>query len=61
MVFKTKRDKKKYRTGIGGMDGKHKIYVQMRNDWMLYLMILPVIAWYIIFCYGPMAGLILAF
>ena len=28
----------------------------MRNDWMLYLLIIPVLAWYLIFCYMPIAG-----
>ena len=28
----------------------------MRNDWMLYLLIIPVLAWYFIFCYMPIAG-----
>ncbi len=31
-----------------------------RNKW-IYLMFLPVLAWYIIFCYGPMYGAIIAF
>ena len=34
---------------------------QMRNDWLLYLLLVPVLAWYIIFCYLPMAGVTLAF
>ena len=33
----------------------------MRHNWTLYLMILPVIAFYIIFCYKPMYGAIIAF
>ena len=37
------------------------IWKQMRNDWLLYLLLLPVIAWYIIFSYLPMAGVVLAF
>lgn len=31
-----------------------------RNKWV-YLMFLPVLAWYIIFCYAPMYGAIIAF
>ncbi len=38
-----------------------RILKQMRNDWLLYLLLLPVLAWYIIFCYLPMAGVTLAF
>ena len=33
-----------------------KIRKRMRNDWMLYLLIIPVLAWYLIFCYMPIAG-----
>lgn len=33
-----------------------KIRKRMKNDWMLYLLIFPVLAWYIIFCYMPIAG-----
>lgn len=32
-----------------------------RKNWNLYLMILPVLAYYIIWCYGPMYGIQLAF
>lgn len=44
-------------------DQRHraKIMARLKNDWLLYLMILPVIAYYLIFCYAPMGGLILAF
>ena len=34
---------------------------QMRKDWLLYLMIIPVLIWYIVFCYLPMGGVTLAF
>lgn len=34
---------------------------QIRNDWMLYAMLLPVLVWYIIFCYLPIGGISLAF
>ena len=38
-----------------------KVFRQIRNDWLLYLLLLPVLAWYLVFCYAPMAGIILAF
>lgn len=38
-----------------------KIKSRIKNDWMLYLMFFPVLAWYIAFCYAPMGGLVLAF
>lgn len=34
---------------------------RIRNDWMLYLMLLPAIVWYILFSYVPMGGIVLAF
>lgn len=33
----------------------------MRNDWMLYLILLPILIWYVVFCYIPMAGITLSF
>ena len=29
---------------------------RVKNDWILYVLILPVLAWYLIFCYLPIAG-----
>lgn len=34
---------------------------QLRNDWMLYALLLPVLAWYAVFCYLPMGSITLAF
>lgn len=34
---------------------------RMRNDWMLYMLLLPVLIWYLVFCYLPMGGITLAF
>ena len=34
---------------------------RLKNDWLLYLLLVPVLAWYLIFCYAPMGGLVLAF
>lgn len=33
----------------------------MKKNWFVYLLALPVIAWYLIFCYGPMWGVMIAF
>lgn len=38
-----------------------KIMNRLKNDWLLYLLLVPVLAWYLIFCYAPMGGLVLAF
>ncbi len=34
---------------------------KLRNDSLLYVMLIPVLAWYLIFCYVPMSGIVLAF
>lgn len=39
----------------------HMIRSRLRNDWMLYALLLPVLIWYIVFCYLPMGGITLAF
>lgn len=33
----------------------------MKRNWPLYLMVLPVVIFYILFCYKPMVGIIIAF
>ena len=32
-----------------------------RENWVVYLLLLPVVAWFIIFCYLPMFGIVMAF
>ena len=39
----------------------HRIRVYLRNNWLLYVLLLPVLLWYLVFCYAPMGGLVLAF
>ncbi len=39
----------------------HKLARKIRNDALIYIMLVPVLAWYIIFCYIPMGGITLAF
>ncbi len=40
---------------------RRKFFKDMRKDYELYIMILPVLAFYIIFCYIPMYGVLMAF
>lgn len=40
---------------------KKEFRSNMRKNWSLYLMALPVLAFYMIFCYKPMYGAIIAF
>lgn len=32
-----------------------------KRNWALYLIVLPVVAWYLIFCYVPMVGILMSF
>ena len=32
-----------------------------KKNWFAYLLVLPVVAWFIVFCYGPMWGVLIAF
>ena len=34
---------------------------RIKNSWMLYLLVLPVVIWFVMFCYVPMTGIVLAF
>lgn len=38
-----------------------RIARELRRNWVLYLMILPVLAYFIVYCYAPMYGVTLAF
>lgn len=33
----------------------------VRKNWFPYLLVIPVLIWFIVFCYGPMWGLLIAF
>ncbi len=39
----------------------NRILARLKRDWLLYVLLIPVLAWYLIFCYAPMAGVTLAF
>lgn len=38
-----------------------RIFEEVRRNWILYLMALPVVAYFVVFCYLPMFGLVIAF
>lgn len=40
---------------------KKGLWKKLSQFWEIYLLFLPVLAWFIIFCYVPMGGLIIAF
>lgn len=33
----------------------------LKRNWSLYILVLPVLVWYVIFCYLPLSGLLMAF
>lgn len=41
--------------------GRHRFIKKLKREKYLWLLILPGIAWYLIFAYGPMYGLIISF
>ena len=52
-------------TGSNGAKKKNGIFkrigIELVKNKTLYLMALPVIIWYLVFCYGPMFGALIAF
>lgn len=40
---------------------KYTLQKDFKKNWFAYLLVLPVVAWYLIFCYGPMWGVMIAF
>ncbi len=46
---------------VPNREKRRKIWVRIRNNAQLYLILAPVLIWYLVFCYAPMGGLILAF
>ncbi|MGB8452228.1 MAG: ABC transporter permease subunit [Anaerocolumna sp.] len=45
----------------GTVSKKHKLYVDLKNGWQLYVMALPALVLLFLFAYMPMAGLVIAF
>lgn len=40
---------------------RKKVLMSIYRDRLLYLMVVPALIWFIVFCYGPMGGLVIAF
>ncbi len=38
-----------------------KIFKEIKKEWQLYLLLLPIVIWFLLFAYKPMTGLIVAF
>lgn len=38
-----------------------RLRANFRNNWVVYLLLVPVILWYLTFCYMPMFGIVMAF
>lgn len=43
------------------MKKANRIWITIRNNYMLYLMLLPMMAFFVLFLYKPMGGLVIAF
>lgn len=41
--------------------GRKRVVRKIKNDALIYCMLIPVLVWYIVFCYVPMTGITLAF
>ena len=41
--------------------GRERLSYRLRQYWPAYLLLLPVVLWYVIFCYAPMYGIQIAF
>lgn len=59
MAKKTKAPKQQ--VTLNQAKGLQKLAIAMRKHWQIYLLVLPALAWYVVFAYYPMAGLQLAF
>ena len=40
---------------------KHRLAMTVRRDWQLWILLLPALAFFIVFCYFPMYGVKIAF
>ncbi|MDR1060076.1 MAG: ABC transporter permease subunit [Clostridiales bacterium] len=45
----------------GGLSLPARFARALQKHWELYLLFLPIVAWYAIFCYAPMGGIVIAF
>lgn len=46
---------------VGASNGGRKRFLWLKRDWMLYAMLALPVMWYLLFCYKPMIGLVIAF
>lgn len=50
------------KTGLKMRESKTRTIISgLRKDWQLYVILLPIVIWFLLFAYKPMAGLIVAF
>lgn len=49
------------KTLAANVPGRRNVWIEVLKNKEIYLLALPAIAWYIVFCYMPMGGLTLAF
>ncbi len=50
------------KTGLKMRESKTRAIIsEIKKDWQLYVILLPIVIWFLLFAYKPMAGLIVAF
>ncbi|MFV0400827.1 MAG: ABC transporter permease [Oscillospiraceae bacterium] len=49
------------KTTSKGAAGKSRLLKSLQNHWQYYILLLPALAYFLIFCYGPMYGAQIAF
>lgn len=50
------------KTGLKMRESKTRAIISgIKKDWQLYVILLPIVIWFLLFAYKPMAGLIVAF
>ncbi|MEC0201526.1 ABC transporter permease [Paenibacillus lautus] len=60
-ILRKNREIDHVRTPSEPKNTKRLIQKDLKKNWFVYLMALPVVAWFLIFCYGPMWGVMIAF
>ena len=58
---KAKSTSEEYGTAVIAEKRKGKLWSYLRRNYWLYLFVLPALIWLLIFCYGPMGGIVIAF
>lgn len=61
MTKSLKVSRQQYQSNTRGENRKSKFISSYKKYWQYYLLLLPALIWFVIFCYGPMYGVQIAF